>query len=183
MNGCRKKPLSTIILCWKGCVSSRLPAPTWTNSSWSGPGTLKNQIDESREWVDPSGLSTLQQLSAIAKSVHKLVKQQYRSLKDVLQEMEREQLPLAQPEKSAGFRRRLATEKYFDNMISPVYAAGCRCQSPLPVSLQPQSQPWPDVAGQGRRSQHRGDSGSRRTAQEFLEVPRGTATPSCALKT
>ena len=32
-------------------------------------GTLKNQIDESREWVDPSGLSPAQQLSAIAKSV------------------------------------------------------------------------------------------------------------------
>ena len=82
-------------------------------------GTLKNQIDESREWVDPSGLSPAQQLSAIAKSVHKLVKQQYRLLKDVLQEMEREQLPFTQPEElpacAADWLR-----KYFDNMIAPV---------------------------------------------------------------
>ena len=82
-------------------------------------GTLKNQIDESREWVDPSGLSPAQQLSAIAKSVHKLVKQQYRLLKDVLQEMEREQLPFAQPEELPAFAADWL-RKYFDNMISPV---------------------------------------------------------------
>ena len=60
-------------------------------------GTLKNQVDESREWIDPAGMSPAQQLSAAAKAVHKLVKQQYRLLKEVLQEMEREQLPFTQP--------------------------------------------------------------------------------------
>ncbi len=82
-------------------------------------GTLKNQIDESREWVDPAGLSPAQQLAATAKAVHKLVKQQYHLLKDVLQEMEREQLPFAQPEELPAFAADWL-RKYFDNMISPV---------------------------------------------------------------
>ncbi len=82
-------------------------------------GTLKNQIDESREWIDPAGMSPTQQLSAAAKAVHKLVKQQYRLLKDVLQEMEREHLPFTQPEELPSFAADWL-RKYFDNMISPV---------------------------------------------------------------
>lgn len=82
-------------------------------------GTLKNQVDESREWIDPAGMSPSQQLSAAAKAVHKLVKQQYRLLKDVLQEMEREQLPFTQPEELPAFAAEWL-RKYFDNMISPV---------------------------------------------------------------
>lgn len=82
-------------------------------------GTLKNQVDESREWIDPAGMSPAQQLSAAAKAVHKLVKQQYRLLKEVLQEMEREQLPFTQPEELPAFAAEWL-RKYFDNMISPV---------------------------------------------------------------
>lgn len=82
-------------------------------------GTLKNQIDESREWNDLTGMTPTQQLSAISKSVHKSVNRRYRLLKSVLQDMEREQLLFSQLKELSP----VASEwlkKYFDNMISPV---------------------------------------------------------------
>ena len=82
-------------------------------------GTLKNQFDEAREWLDPAGMSVSQQLTSIAKAVHKLSKQQYRLLSQVMKEMEREQLPFSKPEDLPAFASDWL-RKYFENMISPV---------------------------------------------------------------
>ncbi len=82
-------------------------------------GTLKNQFDESREWLDPAGMSVTQQLSLIAKAVHKLTKQQYRILAQLVKEMEREQLQFCQPEDLPVFASEWL-RKYYENMISPV---------------------------------------------------------------
>lgn len=82
-------------------------------------GTLKNQLEEAREWLDPAGMSVSQQLASIAKAVHKLSKQQYRLLFQIMKEMERETLPFCKPENLPEFASEWL-RKYFDNMISPV---------------------------------------------------------------
>lgn len=82
-------------------------------------GTLKNQQDESRDWVDAAGMSPTQQLEAIAKSAHKQMKQHYRMLKNILQELEKEQVFFSRPENLSAFSVEWI-RKYFDHTISPV---------------------------------------------------------------
>ena len=60
-------------------------------------GTLKNQQDESRDWVDSAGMSPTQQLDAITKSAHTQMKQHYRMLKNILHELEKEQVFFLRP--------------------------------------------------------------------------------------
>ena len=56
-------------------------------------GTLKNQVEESNDWIDAAGMNPEQQLKEIALSVHKMVKNQYRLLKDMRRELESHALP------------------------------------------------------------------------------------------
>jgi len=82
-------------------------------------GTLKNQQEESPDWLDAAGLSPARQLSEIAKSAHKQVKQQYRLLKELRRKLESEQIVFVNaetlPAVSAEWIR-----KYFDSTIAPV---------------------------------------------------------------
>jgi len=82
-------------------------------------GTLKNQQDESRDWVDASGMSPTQQLKVIAKAAHKQAKQQYSSLKNILHDLEHEQLYFSCLDNLSAFSAEWI-RKYFDNTISPV---------------------------------------------------------------
>lgn len=82
-------------------------------------GTLKNQLEEKQDGYDPSGMSVSQQLNSIAKSVHKLVRQQYRTLNQVMKELEKDQLCFIKPE-ALTVASSEWLHKYFDNMISPV---------------------------------------------------------------
>jgi polyphosphate kinase len=82
-------------------------------------GTLKNQQDESRDWVDSAGMSPTQQLDAITKSAHTQMKQHYRMLKNILQELEKEQVFFLRPENLSAFSSEWL-RKYFDHTISPV---------------------------------------------------------------
>ena len=82
-------------------------------------GTLKNQQEESPDWLDAAGMSPAQQLSEIAKSTHKQVKQQYRLLKELRRKLESEQIVFVSAENlpavSAEWIR-----KYFESTIAPV---------------------------------------------------------------
>ena len=82
-------------------------------------GTLKNQQEESPDWLDAAGMSPAQQLSEIAKSTHKQVKQQYRLLKELRRKLEAEQMVFLNAENlpvvSAEWIR-----KYFESTIAPV---------------------------------------------------------------
>ena len=82
-------------------------------------GTLKNQQEESPDWLDAAGMSPVQQLSEIAKSAHKQVKQQYRLLKELRRKLETEQMVFLNAENlpvvSAEWIR-----KYFESTIAPV---------------------------------------------------------------
>ena len=82
-------------------------------------GTLKNQQDESRDWVDSAGMSPTQQLDAITKSAHTQMKQHYRMLKNILHELEKEQVFFLRPENLSAFSSEWL-RKYFDHTISPV---------------------------------------------------------------
>jgi polyphosphate kinase len=82
-------------------------------------GTLKNQQDESRDWVDAAGMTPTQQLDAVSKTVHLLVKRQYRLLKEISDELEREHLYFLRPEKLSQSNTEWI-RKYFENTISPV---------------------------------------------------------------
>lgn len=82
-------------------------------------GTLKNQLDDAREWLDPAGMNVTQQLCLTAKAVHKLVKQQYRLLFQIMKELEKELLSFSKPQDLPPFGVEWL-RKYFDNMISPV---------------------------------------------------------------
>ena len=98
-------------------------------------GTLKNQQEESKDWTDAAGMSPSGQLAAIARAVHKQVKQQYRMLDEILRGLEAEHLflmkPAALPGSAAEWLR-----KYFENTISPVL-------TPLAVDA---SHPFPFLA-------------------------------------
>jgi polyphosphate kinase len=82
-------------------------------------GTLKNQQDESQDWVDAAGMSYEQQLSEISRTAHKHVKQQYRMMKDILRELEHEQVYFLRPENMSPFAAEWV-RNYFENTISPV---------------------------------------------------------------
>lgn len=98
-------------------------------------GTLKNQQDEAREWVDAAGMSPTQQLESISKAVHQLVKKQYSLLKEILEKLEHEHLFFMRPEKLSNFNQEWI-RKYFENTISPVL-------TPLAVDA---SHPFPFLA-------------------------------------
>ncbi|NMC33135.1 MAG: RNA degradosome polyphosphate kinase [Veillonellaceae bacterium] len=98
-------------------------------------GALKNQQEESRDWVDAAGMSASRQLSEIAKSAHRQVKQQYRLLKELRREMATEQIQFL----SADNLATVAAEwlrKYFENIVAPVL-------TPLAVDA---SHPFPFLA-------------------------------------
>ncbi len=98
-------------------------------------GTLKNQQDESREGPDSAGMAPAQQLTAISKTVHKHVKQQYRLMKELLHELEREHLYFLKPENLSPSAAEWV-RNYFENTISPVL-------TPLAVDA---SHPFPFLA-------------------------------------
>ena len=98
-------------------------------------GTLKNQQDESRDWVDAAGMSYEQQLSEISRTAHKHVKQQYRVMKEILRELEHDQVYFLRPENMAPFAVEWV-RNYFENTISPVL-------TPLAVDA---SHPFPFLA-------------------------------------
>lgn len=82
-------------------------------------GTLKNQQEESPDWLDAAGMSPVQQLSEIAKSAHKQVKQQYRLLKELRRKLESEQLVFVNAENLPAISAEWI-RKYFENTIAPV---------------------------------------------------------------
>ncbi len=98
-------------------------------------GSLKNQHDESREWIDAAGMSARQQLSAIAQIAHKQVKQQYRMLKTILGKLEAEHVYFMRPEDLSPFSKQWL-RNYFDHTLSPVL-------TPLAVDA---SHPFPFLA-------------------------------------
>ena len=82
-------------------------------------GTLKNQQEESPDWLDAAGMSPAQQLSEIAKSTHKQVKQQYRLLKELRRKLESEQIVFVNAENLSPISAEWI-RKYFENTIAPV---------------------------------------------------------------
>ena len=98
-------------------------------------GTLKNQLDESLDRLDAAGMSPACQLDEIAKAAHKMVKYQYRLVREIWRELEAHGLPIFQPEQLSAFSADWL-RKYFDNVISPVL-------TPLAVDA---SHPFPFLA-------------------------------------
>ncbi len=82
-------------------------------------GTLKNQQEESPDWLDAAGMSPAQQLSEIAKSTHKQVKQQYRLLKELRRKLESEQIVFFNAENLSPISAEWI-RKYFESTIAPV---------------------------------------------------------------
>ena len=82
-------------------------------------GTLKNQQEESPDWIDAAGMSPAQQLSEIAKSTHKQVKQQYRLLKELRRKLESEQIVFFNAENLSPISAEWI-RKYFESTIAPV---------------------------------------------------------------
>ena len=119
-------------------------------------GTLKNQLDDSKEWVDAAGMNPSRQLSEIAKVAHKLVKHQYRLLKELGHELEDQALPFTQPEKLSAFSAEWL-RKYFDNIISPVL-------TPLAVDA---SHPFPFLSN---RSLNLGVSLTEKSGENSIAV-------------
>ena len=82
-------------------------------------GALKNQHEEARDWLDAAGLTADRQLSEIAKSAHKQVKQQYRLLKGLRRELAAAHIQfLSADSLSVGAADWL--RKYFESTIAPV---------------------------------------------------------------